>query len=104
MTQDGGGVPVAYTSRRGLTAMLGTNPDTIRVFYLAADNHVHGLDWNSYQGKWSHYDVTTDSGGELAVIGSTLTSMVDSNVKTHVYYQAVPNGHVYELLQTVSEG
>jgi hypothetical protein len=70
--------------------------NTEHVFYLAADQHVHELDWDS---TWSPNDITTLAGAPGAATGSTLTGITflqPGNDTQHVFY-LTSDGHVHEL-------
>ena len=64
------------------------------VFYLGTNQHVFQLLWISGTG-WSSQDLTAATGNTLAAIGSSLSSLSDSNV-AHVFYLG-SNQHVYQL-------
>jgi hypothetical protein len=95
VTADGGGVPAVPGS--ALTVMGIGNNRNPRVYYLAADNHVHELAWND--PVWDSRDVTADAdgGGVPAVPGGAVAAMgIGSYRNPRVYYLAAGN-HVHEL-------
>ncbi|MCB0056302.1 MAG: carbohydrate binding domain-containing protein, partial [Caldilineaceae bacterium] len=70
---EAGAPPVTPGSTLGVTTYQ-TEP---RVYYLAADRHVHELAWTSHldpaNAGWTHLDLTEDVQGPLAFDGSALS-------------------------------
>ena len=72
-----------------------------RIYYLAADGHIHELAWTGAGAEraWVHRDLTSDTGGSLAAAGSALSTTV-VNGAPRVYYLD-DDQHVQELAWVV---
>lgn len=91
VTDETNAPPVAPGNPLSATAITSDDP---RVYYLAADRHIHELAWRSLTNVWYHRDVTADGGG-LPVAGNVLaTTTVDSLPR--VYYLS-DDQHVHEM-------
>lgn len=91
VTADTGAPPAIPDSPLGVTTITNDDP---RVYYLAADQHVHELAWRSLTNVWYHRDVTAAAGGQVAA-GTTLATTTVHGL-ARVYYLS-PDQHVHEL-------
>lgn len=86
------GAPLA-AANSSLTSLTldGTNP---AVYYIDVNNHVDELAVSG--GLWHWRDLTQVSGGQAALTGSPITSLVLNSTKERVYYIDV-SSHIREL-------
>jgi hypothetical protein len=86
----------------GLTAAVGSFVDSIGteyIFYVGAGGHIVEI---TYNGHWSVYDLTSETGGPTAVSNSALTTFADGYGQHAIYFGS--NQHVYQLYYNPSDG
>ncbi len=88
------GAPLAASQSR-VSNVFDTIDGTPDVFYVGIDQHINLLWFTPSSGQWHTTDVTAKTGGELAEIGSPLTSLMDTISGTpDVFYVGVDQ-HVH---------
>jgi hypothetical protein len=81
-------------SKTGVAAFLTTPNDQVHTFYLASDDSVHQLFYNGV--SWSDEDLTSESGGPLALAKSPVSGFSIDNFQ-YVYYIG-SDRHLHQLL------
>ncbi len=80
-------------SKTGVAAFLTTPNDQVHTFYLASDDSVHQLFYNGV--SWSDEDLTSETGGPLALAKSALSGFSVDNLQ-YVYYIG-SDRHLHQL-------
>jgi len=90
------GAPAAVIGQSTLTSLVNTVTNSLELYYLGADQHVHQISWNASTG-YRTADITITAGSLNVLSGGTITALLDTLASAVDVFYVASDHRVHEL-------